>query len=140
MDKKKEQEPVALTAAELELREHPVKIVRAKGMMIEVPHVRLTQVVPEAERCTYTWSGDDEHRECGNRKTESGEMCAVHEMWWKSMPGVLGFPCPVDDRSMHLFLFKLTDHMLSGRIRPKEKGHYIQLAQMMMKTVREFER
>lgn len=134
-----DRESRSLTKAERERQGLPVKVIRGKGYVIEVPHVALARMVAEEDRCTYRWLGSSDHLECTRRKKPGKEMCAIHEEWHASAAAAYGMPCPVDDVSMHLFLMTLMGHLLDGRIYGSVQGQFVSIAKMMMRTVRDFD-
>jgi hypothetical protein len=131
--------PTTLTRAEKELRRHPMKVIRGKGMMIEVPWVKLARVVPEEERCKYEWFGDREITRCEQSRMEDKEMCPVHNYWEMTCGGASELPAPVDPASMHLFMMSMMGYVMQGMMNRQDRQQMISMAKMMMRTVREFE-
>ena len=105
-----------------------------EAIVIDVA-MRAAEVSP-GERCTHV--GVSGVR-CQRRRQDKDGYCRLHGVYESTMMATLGVPLPEDAVSLQLFLTRVLEFVMSGRVRPNQVTSVMQLCKMISQNTREYE-
>jgi len=101
-----------------------------KAEVIDIPFAKWEP--PKDEGCRVVKS---DGTRCGKPVWQEG-MCGVHREWEMTMSAAMGLPFPEDQLSMHRFLLRALDLVVSGKISERRLRAMETLCRMIVRNAR----
>ena len=106
-----------------------------EGMKAKIVDIPFAKWDPPAENPTGCRVENSAGVRCG-RTVWKEEMCAVHGQWHDTISASMGLPFPEDQLSLHRFLLRALDMVISGRISDRRLKTLEGLCKMIYKNVK----
>ena len=101
--------------------------------MAEIVDIPFAKWDPPEEKPVGCQHERSDGRRCGKQVWQNG-LCGVHGTWHQTHSAALGLPYPEDAASLHRFLMKALDLVVSGKISERRLAALEALCRMVSRT------